>query len=57
MRDAVTSGYRPPWHADGPHGTFGNDRRLSDLEQSTIVRWIDAGARKGDEKKAPPKPV
>ncbi len=57
MRDAVKSGYMPPWHAEGPHGTFLNDRRLSDLEKSTIVRWIDAGARKGDEKKAPPKPV
>lgn len=57
IRDAVRSGFMPPWHAEGPHGTFSNDRRLSDLEKSTLVRWIDAGAKKGDEKKAPPKPV
>ncbi len=57
IRDAVRSGFMPPWHAEGPHGTFSNDRRLSDLEKSTLVRWIDAGAKKGDEKKATPKPV
>ena len=57
VRDAVKSGYMPPWHAEGPHGTFSNDRRLSALEKSTIVRWIDAGAKKGGEKKAPPKPA
>lgn len=57
MRDAVESGFMPPWHAEGPHGTFRNDRRLSDLEKSTLVRWIDAGAKKGDEQQAPPRPV
>ena len=57
IRDAVRSGFMPPWHAEGPHGTFSNDRRLSDLEKSTLVRWIDAGAKKGDVKKAPAQPV
>ncbi|WP_310572278.1 cytochrome c [Gemmatimonas sp.] len=57
IRDAVRSGFMPPWHAEGPHGTFSNDRRLSDLEKSTVMRWIDAGAKKGDEKKAPAKPI
>ncbi len=57
LRDAVRSGYMPPWHAEGPHGTFSNDRRLSALEKSTLLRWIDAGAKQGDVKQAPPKPV
>lgn len=57
IKDAVRSGYMPPWHAEGPHGVFSNDRRLSALEKSTLMRWVDAGAKPGDLKKAPPKPV
>ena len=57
MKNAVSSGFMPPWHAEGPHGTFLNDRRLSDVEKQTILRWIDAGAKKGELKKAPEKPV
>ena len=57
MKDAVKTGFMPPWHAEGPHGTFRNDRRLSELEKQTILRWIDAGAKKGDEKALPPAPV
>ena len=38
----------PPWHAEGPHGVFRNDRRLSDADKQTILRWIDAGAKPGD---------
>lgn len=56
MRDAVASGQMPPWHADGPHGVFRNDRRLSDSEKQTILRWIDDGAKPGDLKNLPPKP-
>ena len=57
IRDAVKTGYMPPWHAEGPHGTFLNDRRLSDVEKQTILRWIDGGAKQGDAKALPPKPV
>lgn len=57
IRDAVKTGYMPPWHAEGPHGVFSNDRRLSELDKSTILRWIDGGAKPGDLKKTPPKPV
>ena len=56
MRDAVAAGQMPPWHAEGPHGVFRNDRRLSDADKQTILRWIDAGAKPGDLKKLPPKP-
>ena len=57
MRKAVATGYMPPWHAEGPHGTFLNDRRLSNEEKETIARWIDGGAPEGDPKSLPPKPV
>jgi hypothetical protein len=56
MRDAVALGQMPPWHADGPRGVFRNDRRLSDADKQTILRWIDAGAKPGDLKSLPAKP-
>jgi hypothetical protein len=55
-RDAVAAGVMPPWHADGPHGVFRNDRRLADADRQTILRWIDAGAKPGDLKKLPARP-
>ena len=57
MRDALSTKQMPPWHAEGPHGTFLNDRRLSEEDISTIVRWIDSGAKPGDLSKLPPRPV
>jgi len=56
MYDAVKGGVMPPWHADGPHGVFRNDRRLSDTEKETILRWIATGAKPGEMKDLPPKP-
>jgi hypothetical protein len=56
IHDAVKAGVMPPWHAEGPRGVFRNDRRLSDAEKATILRWIDAGAKAGDLQKLPPKP-
>ncbi len=57
IKDAVRDRVMPPWHAEGPHGAFLNDRRLSDGERQTLLRWIDAGAKPGDLAKTPPKPV
>src|SRR5437868_8911655 len=56
MHDAVEARYMPPWHAEGAHGVFRNDRRLSDAERQTILRWIESGSKSGDLSKAPPKP-
>ena len=56
MYDAVKGGVMPPWHAEGAHGVFRNDRRLTDTEKETILRWISTGAKPGDLKKLPPKP-
>jgi hypothetical protein len=57
IADAIAIGYMPPWHAEGPHGIFRNDRRLSAVDKETILRWIDAGARPGDLTRLPPAPV
>jgi hypothetical protein len=34
----------PVWLADPAHGSFKNDRRLSQAEIDTIVNWIANGA-------------
>lgn len=57
IRDAVKDGYMPPWHAEGPHGVFKNDRRLSELEKATLVGWVQGGMKPGDLKKLPAKPT
>lgn len=56
IRAKVTSGEMPPWHADPAHGQFANDRRLSDADRDTIVKWVNAGAPEGDPADLPPQP-
>jgi hypothetical protein len=56
IRDRVRARQMPPWHIDKTIGIqeFANDRSLTDAELDTIVRWVDAGAPKGDPKDMPP---
>jgi hypothetical protein len=56
IREYVSQGQMPPWHAVEPRGTFTNDRRLADSEKSTLVAWADAGAPEGNPKDLPPTP-
>ncbi len=56
IREKVLTGEMPPWHASQPHGTFANDRRLSDTDKNTLIAWVDAGAPQGDPKDLPPTP-
>jgi mono/diheme cytochrome c family protein len=56
IREKVLSGRMPPWHATESHGTFANDRRLSDAEKNTLIAWVDAGAPQGDPTDLPPTP-
>ncbi len=53
----VSRGTMPPWHADPAHGEFLNDRRLSDPDKDTIVKWVAAGAPEGDPTDLPPQPT
>ena len=57
IREAVATGAMPPWHAEAPHGTFRNDRRLSDSDRRTILAWLDGGAKLGDRRALPPAPT
>ena len=56
MKDAISTNYMPPWHADGPHGVFRNDRRLPEADRQTILRWIETGAKPGNLNELPPRP-
>ncbi len=57
IRDEVSEGHMPPWHAAAPKGTFLNERGLTPEEKDVLVRWAAAGAPKGDPKDLPPAPV
>jgi hypothetical protein len=56
IRDEIGEGHMPPWHADGPAGTFENERRLSEADKKTILDWITGGAPKGNPQDQPPQP-
>ncbi|MGA9767464.1 MAG: thiol-disulfide isomerase [Blastocatellia bacterium] len=56
IREQVATRQMPPWHATQPSGTFLNDRRLSDADRDTLIRWVDGGAMKGDQKDLPDMP-
>ncbi len=58
MKTKVQTRQMPPWHLDRTVGiqAYDNDVSLTDEEISTIVRWADAGAPKGDDRDMPPAP-
>lgn len=53
IKAAVLSKKMPPWFADPAHGSFTNDRRLSQTEIDTLVAWADNGAKEGNASDAP----
>jgi peroxiredoxin len=53
IREVVSEGRMPPWHADPKHGKFRNDRRLATAERRALLAWIDAGCPKGDDRDLP----
>jgi hypothetical protein len=56
IADVLHEGKMPPWHAVAPPGTFRNERRISDADKRTILRWIATGAPLGDPARMPPAP-
>jgi hypothetical protein len=54
IRADVDAAVMPPWRAVGPLDVFEGDRRLTDAQKQTVVRWIDQGAPEGDPDDAPP---
>jgi hypothetical protein len=53
----VADGTMPPWHADAPHGTFSNERRLSPAQKDVVSRWAAGGAPQGNPADLPPAPT
>ena len=47
----------PPWHADGLHEKFANERVLTEEEKQLIFKWAEAGAPIGPEPNLPPLPA
>lgn len=56
IREVVSDGRMPPWHADAAHGKFSNDSRMTDEEKRLVSEWVEAGCPKGDESQIPPTP-
>ena len=53
----VADGSMPPWHADAPHGTVTNERRLSPAQKDVIARWVAGGAPQGNPADLPAQPA
>jgi hypothetical protein len=55
IKARVADRQMPPWHIDKTVGIqkFKNDRSLSDDQIAKIVKWVDAGAPKGDPRDMP----
>lgn len=50
----VESRTMPPWFAsDDTNGLFQHERRLTDVEIETVVRWAKTGATRGESSDAP----
>jgi hypothetical protein len=56
IKQQVATRTMPPWHADPAVNTFANNRRLSDAEVATIVKWVDGGAPEGNPADLPKAP-
>ena len=56
IRDEVSDGTMPPWHADPKHGKFANDRSLTAADKDVLTRWANGGAPEGDPKDLPAAP-
>ncbi len=48
IRDEVTEGNMPPWHADPQYLRLRGDRRLNAEDKEILVRWANGGAPEGD---------
>jgi len=56
IKTRVSSREMPPWHIDRNIGIqqFKDDPSLTDQEIATIVKWVDAGAPRGNPADMPP---
>ncbi len=57
IRKMVEARQMPPWHADPAIGQWANDRRLSERDLTTVLRWVDQGTPQGNPEDAPEVPT
>ena len=53
--ETIDNGRMPPWHADPKHGSFSNERRMSDKDKELIRQWVKDGTPFGDAANLPEK--
>ena len=53
--ETIDNGRMPPWHADPDHGSFSNQRGLSDSDKELVRQWVRDGAPLGDAADLPKK--
>jgi hypothetical protein len=54
IQEVVSQKRMPPWHADEKfHGKFTNERALTKAEYDTLLKWIDEGCPRGDDRDLP----
>ena len=56
ISEVVEHGDMPPWPPEPGHGSFKDERRLSDRERSTLLGWISHGAPAGNLEQLPSTP-
>ncbi len=56
IKSAVLARRMPPWGAVKGFGSFRNDLSLSQEQIELITRWVDGGARRGNNANLLPKP-
>jgi hypothetical protein len=56
IKQQVVARTMPPWDADPAIDKFSNDRRLTDAQLATVVKWVDAGAPEGNAADMPKMP-
>jgi hypothetical protein len=54
---AVSDEYMPPWTADDGYQSYAHSRKLTPIEKSTLLAWLDDGMAQGDLADTPPAPV
>ncbi len=57
IAEVALSTRMPPWYADPRHGHWKNERRLTETEKQTLVRWAQSGAPTGSAAGAPARRV
>ncbi len=48
IREAIRTDRMPPYDVDPHVGAYANDENLSEIEMKTLIRWIEAGAPRGE---------